>query len=73
MEPLRLATVFWGFVVLRLVNALAVWTFFNPDEYWQSLEPAHRLVFGYGHLTWEWAAGLRCGVGGRGQGRDKEG
>ena len=43
----------------RVGNALAVITFFNPDEYWQSLEPAHRLAFGYGHLTWEWVAGLR--------------
>lgn len=29
-------------------------TFFQPDEFFQSLEVAHRLVFGYGHLTWEW-------------------
>jgi hypothetical protein len=47
-------------VALRAVNVIALRTFFNPDEYWQSLEVAHRLVFGYGHLTWEWAAGLRC-------------
>ncbi|PSR83058.1 hypothetical protein PHLCEN_2v5862 [Hermanssonia centrifuga] len=25
-----------------------------PDEFFQSLEVAHHLVFGYGHLTWEW-------------------
>ena len=25
-------------VLFRLVNALAVQTHFNPDEYWQSLE-----------------------------------
>ncbi|KAK9824054.1 hypothetical protein WJX72_007382 [[Myrmecia] bisecta] len=43
----------------RLLNALLIRTAFNPDEYWQSLEVAHRLAFGYGHLTWEWAAGLR--------------
>ena len=29
-------------------------TFFQPDEYWQSLEIAHRIVFGYGYRTWEW-------------------
>jgi phosphatidylinositol glycan class B len=45
--------------VFRFANALCVVTFFNPDEYWQSLEPAHRMAFGYGHLTWEWAVGLR--------------
>uniref|UniRef100_A0A1I8F7S4 Mannosyltransferase n=1 Tax=Macrostomum lignano TaxID=282301 RepID=A0A1I8F7S4_9PLAT len=29
------------------------------DEFWQSVEVAHRSAFGYGHLTWEWQAGLR--------------
>ncbi|KAG9318561.1 Alg9-like mannosyltransferase family-domain-containing protein [Chiua virens] len=26
----------------------------RPDEYFQAIEPAHKYVFGYGHLTWEW-------------------
>lgn len=39
---------------VRLLIALATRTVFQPDEYFQSLEPAHHLVFGYGHLTWEW-------------------
>ncbi|KII89152.1 glycosyltransferase family 22 protein [Plicaturopsis crispa FD-325 SS-3] len=39
---------------LRISVALFTRTFFQPDEYFQSLEPAHHLVFGYGHLTWEW-------------------
>ncbi|KAF7975835.1 hypothetical protein HWV62_8395 [Athelia sp. TMB] len=39
---------------LRILVALSTRTFFQPDEYYQSLEPAHALVFGYGHLTWEW-------------------
>ncbi|KAJ7510092.1 glycosyltransferase family 22 protein [Mycena galericulata] len=48
-----------GFVVrtaliTRVLIALLTWTVFQPDEYFQSLEPAHHLVFGYGHLTWEW-------------------
>jgi GPI mannosyltransferase 3 len=30
-----------------------------PDEIHQSLEPAHRLVFGYGLVAWEFAAGAR--------------
>ncbi|KAG5517874.1 hypothetical protein PMAC_000328 [Pneumocystis sp. 'macacae'] len=34
-------------------------TFFQPDEYWQSLEPAHQFVYGYGYLTWEWREGVR--------------
>ncbi|KIY43506.1 glycosyltransferase family 22 protein [Fistulina hepatica ATCC 64428] len=39
---------------IRIAIALATRTFFQPDEYFQSLEPAHHAVFGYGHLTWEW-------------------
>jgi GPI mannosyltransferase 3 len=30
-----------------------------PDEIFQSLEPAHRLVFGYGLLAWEFIDGAR--------------
>lgn len=43
----------------RVFLAIFVCTSFDPDEYWQGPEVAHRLVFGYGHLTWEWAVGLR--------------
>ncbi|KAF0913032.1 hypothetical protein E2562_019806 [Oryza meyeriana var. granulata] len=46
-------------LAFRAANALLVRTYFNPDEYWQCLEVAHRIVFGYGHLTWEWKRGLR--------------
>ncbi|KAF9484713.1 glycosyltransferase family 22 protein [Pholiota conissans] len=41
---------------IRITIALLTRTFFQPDEYFQSLEPAHHIVFGYGHLTWEWMA-----------------
>ncbi|KIP12253.1 glycosyltransferase family 22 protein [Phlebiopsis gigantea 11061_1 CR5-6] len=41
-------------VSVRICIALVTQTFFQPDEYFQSLEVAHHLVFGYGHLTWEW-------------------
>ncbi|EQC29704.1 hypothetical protein SDRG_12704 [Saprolegnia diclina VS20] len=41
-------------VAFRLANALFVRTYFNPDEFWQSSEVAHHLVYGYGYLTWEW-------------------
>ncbi|OMO53082.1 GPI mannosyltransferase [Corchorus capsularis] len=43
----------------RMLNALLIQTYFNPDEHWQALEVAHRIVFGYGHLTWEWKKGIR--------------
>ena len=46
-------------LILRIFNALTIKTFFQPDEYYQSLEPAWRLVFGYGELTWEWKEGIR--------------
>ncbi|KAH7889562.1 glycosyltransferase family 22 protein [Phlebopus sp. FC_14] len=38
----------------RVFIAIATRSYFQPDEYFQALEPAHRFVFGYGHLTWEW-------------------
>jgi len=45
----------WLFlIVYRFTNALLCVTFFQPDEFFQSLEVAHRLVFGYGYKTWEW-------------------
>uniref|UniRef100_K3W7V1 Mannosyltransferase n=1 Tax=Globisporangium ultimum (strain ATCC 200006 / CBS 805.95 / DAOM BR144) TaxID=431595 RepID=K3W7V1_GLOUD len=54
-EGLATTRAFWALVVgFRVWNALFVRTAFNPDEFWQSTEVAHRMVFGYGHLTWEW-------------------
>jgi hypothetical protein len=47
-KPLILA------LAIRSLGLLLPQTQFQPDEYWQSLEPAHHYVFGYGHLTWEW-------------------
>nr|VZI42821.1 unnamed protein product [Spirometra erinaceieuropaei] len=41
-------------ILFRLFNALVIRTTFVPDEYWQSVEVAHRWAFGYGALTWEW-------------------
>ncbi|TFK30098.1 hypothetical protein FA15DRAFT_197688 [Coprinopsis marcescibilis] len=39
---------------VRVALAVLTRTYFQPDEYFQALEPAHYAVFGYGHLTWEW-------------------
>lgn len=36
----------------RLVNVLCVQTFFQPDEYFQALEPAWHLVFGQESGAW---------------------
>lgn len=52
-------TILLGLLVIRLVNALIVQTFFVPDEFWQSVEVAHKMAFNYGYLTWEWRAGIR--------------
>lgn len=46
-------------VAWRLSSVFVVQTAHAPDEYWQSLEVAHKLVFRYGYLTWEWHAGIR--------------
>ncbi|EGF98582.1 family 22 glycosyltransferase [Melampsora larici-populina 98AG31] len=40
--------------LFRLLNALLCRTFFQPDEFYQSLEIAHHQVFGYGFVSWEW-------------------
>lgn len=50
---------FKALLVFRVVNALTTKTFFQADEFWQALEPAHVKAFGYGQLTWEWQHGLR--------------
>ena len=62
--------VFFFLCVFRLLNTLLVQTFFDPDEYFQTLEPSYCYVFGNHHhnntdgkeeeweecpgLTWEW-------------------
>ena len=43
----------------RIYVALTDHGIYWPDEIHQSLEPAHRLVFGYGLVAWEFAAGAR--------------
>ncbi len=55
---------FWLAVALALRIALAVAlpTLYHPDEVFQSLEPAHRLAFGYGAISWEWRSGIRSYV-----------
>lgn len=46
---------FYYLLIFRcLVGAVTCRTVFAPDEHWQSLEIAHRIVFGYGYKTWEW-------------------
>ena len=43
-------------IVFRCINALCVRTFFQPDEYFQSLEPAWQMAFGPQSGSWiTWA------------------
>ncbi len=44
---------------LRVALAIGSPSIFQPDETYQTLEPAHRLAFGYGVITWEWREGVR--------------
>ncbi|RSL42505.1 GPI mannosyltransferase 3 [Fusarium sp. AF-6] len=51
--------------VIRLINAWWIATFFQPDEFFQSLEPAWDLAFGPrsgAWLTWEWQHQLRSSL-----------
>ncbi|MFP2899820.1 hypothetical protein ACLEQD_26075, partial [Corallococcus sp. 4LFB] len=43
----------------RLYRALHDDGIYWPDEVYQSLEPAHRLVYGYGLVAWEFVEGAR--------------
>ena len=39
-------------IAFRILNALSVSTFFQPDEYFQSLEPAWQIAFGEDSGAW---------------------
>jgi hypothetical protein len=47
---------------LRVGLAIHFPNVFYPDEVFQTLEPAHRLAYGYGVTTWEWRMGVRSWV-----------
>ncbi|XP_046419581.1 GPI mannosyltransferase 3-like [Neodiprion fabricii] len=55
----RIPRVLLYVIAWRLSSVFLVQTSDAADEYWQSVEVAHRLAFGYGHLTWEWREGIR--------------
>ncbi len=55
----KTSAIFPVLVGFRVINSLLTRTYFQADEFWQSLEPAHYKAFGYGELTWEWKVGLR--------------
>jgi phosphatidylinositol glycan class B len=47
---------------LRLSEAVQTADLAHPDEIFQTLEPAHRLAYGYGVVSWEWRDGIRSWV-----------
>ncbi|ESZ92192.1 glycosyltransferase family 22 protein [Sclerotinia borealis F-4128] len=63
---LQTAKDIWTFLlVFRVFNSFLVKTFFQPDEYFQSLEPAWQMAFGSDSgawLTWEWHYQLRSSL-----------
>jgi phosphatidylinositol glycan class B len=53
-------------VAFRILNALTVRTFFQPDEFFQSLEPAWQVVFGRDSGAWiTWVSSFPEEVGKR--------
>jgi hypothetical protein len=57
--PLALILLFCVALALRMLFASAYPTLLWSDEIFQTLEQAHRLVFGYGIVPWEFRAGAR--------------
>lgn len=49
---LRPQAVFLFLLALRIANALTIQTFFQPDEYFQALEPAWQTAFGLNSGAW---------------------
>ncbi|KAF4630326.1 hypothetical protein G7Y89_g7814 [Cudoniella acicularis] len=61
----RCSDLWMALIVFRCINALFVSTFFQPDEYFQSLEPAWQMAFGPqsgAWITWEWQHQLRSSL-----------
>ena len=48
-------------ILAAVLRVAAAWTpaVHHPDEIFQYLEQAHRLVFGYGYIPWEYRDGMR--------------
>lgn len=61
-ERIALGAVLLAAVALRLVLGVGDHGMVWPDEIYQSLEPAHGLVFGEGLLPWEYRDGARTWV-----------
>src|SRR5258708_28447258 len=49
-------------IALRLYFAFASPSIAHPDEIFQNQEQAHRLVYGYGIVPWEFREGVRSWI-----------
>lgn len=62
----RFSLVFWVIVGVGLLIRLGLAVFSTgmhwPDEQFQTLEPASKIVFGYGLMSWEWQEGFRSWI-----------
>lgn len=58
--PSPATNIFLFLVAFRILNALAVRTFFQPDEFFQSLEPAWQIAFGKDQGAWITWVGWQC-------------
>lgn len=61
-HPRLLLVILLAAFALRFGAALLSPNMFWPDEIFQTLEPAHRLAYGYGMVTWEFRVGARSWV-----------
>ncbi|RMY74269.1 hypothetical protein D0862_14142 [Hortaea werneckii] len=64
-DDLTLWSIYFLLFAWRYANAASLRTFFQPDEYFQALEPAWKLAFGPesgAWITWEWREGLRSSL-----------
>ena len=57
-----LGAILFAALAIRIAVALHLPSIEYPDEIFESLEPAHRLAFGYGVVTWEWIVGIRSWI-----------
>src|SRR5689334_338901 len=57
--PVCLHVIAAGALALRLVTVRWSEHIAHPDEVFQYLEQAHRLVYGYGFVPWEYRFGAR--------------
>jgi hypothetical protein len=66
VEPSHVSRYLWTILATALLLRMAIFLLFPsiyyPDEVFETQEAAHRLVFGYGVIPWEFRIGIRSWV-----------